>query len=130
LTEKLSMGIDERIGRLNALSQKMPDSVDAYKSYAKTNRSDLILQQKHEFHEKWVELDEFFASQTVINVKESIKDAFLDKIKNAVNAIGKDFIAVIQNLKEEDKALGTQWLQGIVDHIVDGAFSMMPTFKS
>jgi bifunctional UDP-N-acetylglucosamine pyrophosphorylase/glucosamine-1-phosphate N-acetyltransferase len=130
LTEKLSMGLDERIGRLKALSQKMPDAVDAYKSYAKTDRLTLILQQKHEFHEKWVELDEFFASQKAIHVKESIKDAFLDKIQQSISANGKDYIAVIQNLKAEDKELGTQWLQGIVDYIVAGAFSMMPAFKS
>ena len=100
------------------------------KKFAKTNSSTLLLQQKHEFHEKWAELEEFFTSKTAINVKENIKDAFLEKIQQSISANGIDYIAVIQNLKEKDKELGTQWLQGIVDHFVAGAFSMMPTFKS
>jgi UDP-N-acetylglucosamine/UDP-N-acetylgalactosamine diphosphorylase len=130
LTEKLSMGIDERIGRLNALSQKMPDAVLSYKNYAKTDRSTLILKQKHEFYEKWAELEEYFRSQITAAKSENIKDTFLEKIQKGINAIGKDYLGAIQYLKEKDKALGTQWLQGIVDHIIDGAFSMMPTFKS
>ncbi len=129
LTEKLSMGIDERIGRLNALSQKMPDSVLAYKNYAKTDRSTLILKQKHEFYEKWAELEEYFRSQITAAKSENIKDTFLEKIQKGIKAIGKDYLGVIQYLKEKDKALGTQWLQGVVDHIVDGAFNIMTMFK-
>ncbi|MGA7142911.1 MAG: protein GlmU [Desulfobacterales bacterium] len=130
LTEKLSMGIDERIGRLNALSQKMPDAVLAYKNYAKTDRSTLIIKQKHEFYEKWAELEEYLRSQITAAKSENIKDTFLEKIQKGINAIGKDYLGAIQYLKEQDKALGTQWLQGIVDHIINGAFNIMTTFKN
>jgi len=130
LTEKLSMGINERIGRLNALSQKMPDSVIAYKNYSKTDRSTLILKQKHEFYEKWAELEEYFRSQITAAKSENIKDTFWDKIQESISANGKDYIVVIQNLKAGTKELGTQWLQGIVDHIINGAFNIMTTFKS
>ena len=130
LKEKLSMGMDERIGRLKSLSQKMPDSLSAYKNFAKTDVSAPILQQKLEFYETWAELAEYFTSQAAANVEGNIKDAFLDKIQSTISAIGKDYIAVIQNLKQEDKALGTQWLQGIVDHMVAGALKIMPAFKS
>jgi hypothetical protein len=127
--EKLSLGIDERIGRLNALSQKMPDSVSAYKKFAKTNGSTLILKQKHEFYEKWAELEEYFKSQEKVVAKGNIKDIFLEKIHSGISALRKDYIAVIRNLKEEDKELGTRWLQGIVDHIATGALNIMSTFK-
>ncbi len=49
LKEKLRMAIDERIQRLKALSQKMPDSVIAYQNYAKENASSRILKQKMSF---------------------------------------------------------------------------------
>jgi bifunctional UDP-N-acetylglucosamine pyrophosphorylase / glucosamine-1-phosphate N-acetyltransferase len=129
LSEKLTMGIDERIGRLKALSQKMPDSLIAYQKFAKTNGSTLILQQKNELNEKWAELEEYFKSQTAVNVKENIKDSFLDKIQRSISTNGKDYISAIRNLREEDKVLGTQWLQGIVDHITAGVLNVIPAFK-
>jgi UDP-N-acetylglucosamine/UDP-N-acetylgalactosamine diphosphorylase len=130
LKENLSLGMDERIGRLKALSQKMPDSVTAYQKVAQKNGSALVLQQKKEFHKKWTELEEYFNSQTEIDINENTKDAFLEKIRSGISATGKDYISVIRNLKKEDKERGTQWLQGIVDHITDVALQIMPTFKS
>jgi bifunctional UDP-N-acetylglucosamine pyrophosphorylase/glucosamine-1-phosphate N-acetyltransferase len=128
--EKLSLGMAERIGRLKALSQRMPDSVIVYQRVANKNGSALVVQQKHEFYEKWAELEEYFKSQAEIDVKENIKDAFLDKIRRGISATGKDYISVIRNLKKEDKEQGTQWLQAVVDHIITGALKIIPTFKS
>ena len=31
----------------------------------------------------------------------------------------KDYLHTIETLSPEDKNIGTQWLQGIVDHVVD-----------
>jgi hypothetical protein len=36
---------------------------------------------------------------------------------------------VIQGLPPSDAAIGTQWLQGIVDRVVDAALNMIPSFK-
>ena len=131
LREKLSLGMNERIGRLKALSKKMPDAVLAFQKAANKNGSEVIAQQKHEFHEKWPELEEIFNSHTEITtVKEEVKDSFLDKIRIGIIDSGKDYISVIQNLKKEDKEQGTQWLQGIVDHIVANALKIIPTFNN
>jgi TPP-dependent indolepyruvate ferredoxin oxidoreductase alpha subunit len=130
LKEKLFWGMNERIGRLKALSQKMPDAVIAFQNAANKNGSEVIAKQKHEFHEKWTELEEIFNSHTEITtVKEEVKDSFLDKIRIGIIDTGKDYISVIQNIKKEDKEQGTQWLQGIVDHIVANALKIIPTFK-
>jgi hypothetical protein len=130
LKENLSFGMDERIGRLKTLSQKMPDSVIAYQKVAKKNGSSQVLQQKQELYEKWRELEEHFDSQAEVAVKENIKDAFLDKIRRGISDTGKDYISVIRNLKKEDKEQGTQWLQAIVDHITTGALKILPAFKN
>ena len=129
LKEKLSLGMNERIGRLKALSQNMPDAVLAFQKAANKNGSEVIAQQKHEFYEKWPELEEIFNSHAEITtVKEEVKDAFLDKIRIGIIDSGKDYISVIQNLKKEDKEQGTQWLQGIVDHVVDNVLKIIPSF--
>jgi hypothetical protein len=89
LREKLSLGMGERIERLKALSQKMPDAVTAYQKVAKKNESPQFFQQQ-EFYEKWAELEEYFESLTKVAVKEDVRDAFLEKIRRGINAKGKD----------------------------------------
>lgn len=129
LKEKLRIGIDERIQRLKALSQKMPDSVIAYQNYAKENASSRILKQKNEFYERGNELEEYFRSQANIAVKENLRDGFMEKIRRSVQTSGKDYIPVIKGLKDTDKEQGTLWLQSIVDHITDDALKFLPSFN-
>ena len=129
LKEKLRIGIDERIQRLKALSQKMPDSVIAYQNYAKENASSRILKQKNELYERGNELEEYFRSQTNIGVKENLRDGFMEKIRQSVQTSGKDYIPVIKGLKDTDKEQGTLWLQSIVDHITDDALKFLPSFN-
>jgi UDP-N-acetylglucosamine/UDP-N-acetylgalactosamine diphosphorylase len=129
LKEKLRMAIDERIQRLKALSQKMPDSVIAYQNYAKENASSRILKQKNEFYERGNELEEYFRSQANIGVKENLRDGFMEKIRRSVQTSGKDYIPVIKGLKDTDKEQGTLWLQSIVDHITDDALKFLPSFN-
>ena len=129
LKEKLRMAIDERIQRLKALSQKMPDSVIACQIYAKETASSRILKQKNEFYESGHALAEYFRSQGNIGVKENQKDAFMEKIRQGIQTSGKDYISVIKGLKDTDKEQGTLWLQSIVDHITDGALEFLPSFN-
>ena len=128
LKEKLSMAIDERIGRLKKLRQKMPDSVKIYRKIAKENASSRILQQKNEFYNKWTEIEDHFRSLAMIDAKENLRDMFMDKIRIGIITTGKDYISVISKLKGEDKKHGTRWLQGIVDHIVDSIQKIIPSF--
>jgi len=130
LKEKLRMAIDERIQRLKALSQKMPDSVIAYQNYTKENASSRILKQKNEFLERSDELEDYFRSQENIAVKENLRDAFMEKIRQGVQTSGKDYISVIKGLKDTEKVHGTLWLQSIVDHIIDDAFEFLPSFNT
>ena len=128
LKEKLRMAIDERIHRLNALSQKMPESVGAYQNYAKETASSLILKQKNEFFERGDELEEYFRSQENIGVKENLRDAFMEKIRRGAQTSGKNYISVIDGLDDADKEHGSLWLQGIVDHTTAGALKTIPSF--
>jgi len=129
LKEKLGMAIDERVRRLKALGQKMPESVTAYQNYARENASSRILKQKKEFFERRDALEDFFRSQKNIAVKEDIKDAFMEKIRQGVQTSGKDYISVIKGLKDTDKENGTVWLRSIVDHIINGALKFLPSFN-
>jgi len=130
LKEKLSMAVDERIGRLKTLSQKMPASVKAYQKFAKENASPQILKQKNELYNKWAEMEDYFSSLKNIEVEENLKDLFLETIRLGIINTSKNYISVITKLKSEDKKRGSRWLQGIVDHIVDGVLKIIPSFKT
>ena len=124
------MAVDERIGWLKTMSQKMPDSVNVYQKISKENASSRILQQKNDFYNKWSEIEDHFRSLTNIDVKENLRDMFVETIHPGIINTGKNYISVITELKSEDKKHGTQWLQGIIDHITTGALDIIPTFKS
>jgi len=128
LKEKLSTAVDERIGRLKTLSQKMPDSVKVYQKISKENASSRIIQQKNEFYIKWTEIEDHLMSLTYIDVKENLRDRFVETIRLGITNNGKNYVSVITELKNEDKKHGTQWLQSIVDHIVDGVLKLIPSF--
>jgi len=128
LKEKLTMAFDERISRLKILSQKMPDSVKVYQKISKENASSRIIQQKNEFYIKWTEIEDHLMSLTYIDVKENLRDSFVETIRLGIMNNGKSYISVITELKIEDKKYGTQWLQSIVDHIVDGVLKLIPSF--
>jgi len=129
LKEKLSMAVDERIGRLKILSQKMPASVKVYQKFAKENASPQVLKQKKELYNKWTEMEEHFRSLKNREVEEKLKDMFLETIRLGIKQNGKDYISVIKKLKNEDKKHGSRWLQAVVDQTTTGALKIMPTFK-
>lgn len=130
LIEKLDMAIDERMKRLKALSQKMPDSIKAYQNFAKDKASALVLQQKQELYDRWPELEASFCAQRNIACKDELRDEFLKKIRLGIKTWGQDYIAVIKGLEAGDAAIGTRWLQGIVDAVTAEAFKLLPSFRS
>lgn len=130
LKDKLNSAIDERIRRLKALSQKMPDSIKIYQNTIKEKASPLVLQQKGELYEKWPELEASFDMQRGIAENNELKDVFLERIRIGIKTAGKDYIPVIKSLGFEDAEIGTRWLQGIVDAVTAEAIKIMPSFSS
>ena len=122
------MAIDERIKRLKALSQKMPDSVRVYQNHTKEDASSLLLRQKQELYERWSELEEHFKKQRNTEGETSLRDIFLEKIHFGIKTLGKDYISVIKGIEVEDTKFGTNWLQGIVDNVTAQALKIIPSF--
>jgi UDP-N-acetylglucosamine/UDP-N-acetylgalactosamine diphosphorylase len=129
LINKLNMAIDERMKRLKALSQKMPDSIKAYQNFAQDKASALLLQQKQELYDRWSELEASFDAQRNMAVKDELRDEFLEKIRLGIKTWGKDYIAVIKGLQADDAEIGTQWLQRIVDAVTAEALKITPSFS-
>ena len=128
LKEKLDMAIGERIHRLKALSQKMFDSLQVHQSHTKTTELHLVLKQKNELFKRRDEMEEYFKSQRNAEENKELRDVFLEKLDLGIKTSGKDYISVIKELPIEDTKAGTDWLQGIIDHITAGTIKIIPSF--
>jgi len=129
LNAKLNLVIEERLKRLKDLSQKMPEAVKIYQSFAKEKASQLLLQQKNELYRRWTDLEESFNSPRKNQEHNELKDLFLEKIRIGTKTSGKDYIAVIKALDVEDAEIGTRWLQEIVDTVTAEALKVLPSFS-
>ncbi len=111
LKHNLDIGIDERMKRLKDLSQKIharagSDHID----------SELFL--------KWDNFEQLFENLQKQEGDNEQRDTFLQVIDNGIKTNGKDYIPVIKGLDIEDAEMGTIWLQGIVDHILDESINL------
>jgi UDP-N-acetylglucosamine/UDP-N-acetylgalactosamine diphosphorylase len=93
LRDKLNMATEERIRRLRAF----------------------CLVQENKLSEDWPRLEAALEKGRNESGNISLRDTFLEKIHSGISASGKDYIAVIKRLDDSAAALGTKWLQGIVD---------------
>jgi UDP-N-acetylglucosamine/UDP-N-acetylgalactosamine diphosphorylase len=95
LREKLTMAIEERISRLKELCFKKGD----------------------ELLEMWTRIEENFRTRRDEQGDIALRDDFLEKIRIGIQEKGKDYIAVIKGLDENDAKMGSFWLQEIVDRV-------------
>jgi len=127
LKETLQTAIAERIRRLEAFSLKMPDSIRVYQETAGEDASRLLIAQKKEIHDNWPELNEMLQNLRAYDGDEKVRDRFLESISSGIQSAGKDYIAVIKGLNPQESETGTNWLQGIVDHVANSALKVIPS---
>ncbi len=125
LVEKISMGIDERIKRLEAVKEKMPFSIKVYKEISGKDSSDLLIKQKNEFYEKWDEAKKVFYDMEKSNGNTELMDSFIEKIET--RAKNHRYIDAVKNLEHEEAAKGTAWLESIIDMTVENFFEKLPS---
>ncbi len=113
LKHNLDIGIGERLKRLKDLSQKI---------HAKAGSD----RMGSELHLKWDNFEQLFENLKKQEGDTEHRDTFLQVIDNGIKTNGKDYIPVIKGLDLEDANMGTVWLQGIVDHILDESINMFP----
>jgi UDP-N-acetylglucosamine/UDP-N-acetylgalactosamine diphosphorylase len=126
--DKLDMALNERVKRLKALSDKMPDSSKRYRKVIQGEVSEELLRQKQELFDRWQEVEAVFADSREDPGDRSSREPFLEQIERAIREKGSDYVGVIQGLDAGWSAEGTRWLQGIVDGINRQVLDIMPSF--
>ena len=130
LMEILGRGIDERVARLRALSQRMPRAMEIYRAGAGENASPQLIAQKQALFERWPEVEARIVRAREHGGDERLRDGFLSALSEAIDRLGGDYITVIQSLPPEAAASGTRWLDGIAADLLSGVEALMPEMGS
>ena len=126
--EKLNLAIAERLSRLEALGNNMQSNMQIRKP-TKSKRVSAAVLQAQELSQRWSDLKGVFEQLKGDEEDTSNRNLFLEKIDEGIAEKGRDYLTVIQALVSTDAAIGTQWLQGIVDRVVAAALNVIPSYK-
>ena len=126
--EKLNLAITERLTRLEALGNNMQSNMQIRKP-TKSKRVSAAVLQAQELSQRWSDLKGVFEQLKGDEEDTSNRNLFLEKIDEGIAEKGRDYLTVIQALVSTDAAIGTQWLQGIVDRVVAAALNVIPSYK-
>ena len=130
LEDKLKRAISERINRLEALCDKIQAFLEMETSTNNEHgRSSPAGKQKQELVARWSQIKDLLNQSRSETGEARDQDSFLEKVQRGIKETGLDYISVIQSMPPSDSAIGTQWLQGIVDRVVDDALKVIPSFK-
>ncbi|RJQ78736.1 MAG: protein GlmU [Desulfobacteraceae bacterium] len=105
--------IEERIRQLAHLSRKIGESEGSNG-------------RQHEFVSLWPEVEDFLKRLASFEGSPKILQDFIQVIENKIQIIGKAYLGVVKSLELHESALGTQWLEGIVQQVVDGTAERLP----
>ena len=120
LIDKLSLAKAERIKRLRAMAEKMPDSLELNGHKGK------IAVAKRNFYEKREEVCELFTEKDPIIKEHGERDRFLAGFYNHKKETSSSYIDVVQSLPTGISQEGVKWLNQIVDGVWERATVILP----
>lgn len=109
LMEKMILAKKERINRLKAIVEKVPDDTG----------------ERKELKDNIEKICELFTVNSHKAGIEKQRDVFLDSFNNFTKDKTKDYVKIIQSLPPSISRQGTSWLQGIIDTVFSHASSML-----
>jgi bifunctional UDP-N-acetylglucosamine pyrophosphorylase/glucosamine-1-phosphate N-acetyltransferase len=139
----LNESLTERIMRLKALAEKMPESVKQLTGLGKAGIPK-VARQESEFHSAWPKIEAYLRAlkesrgegsrsekegrETTIQnpVDEKRRDIFLGRM---IKRTGQNYLRSIQELDAEAELKGTGWLASIIRAIEQTVLSFLPSFR-
>lgn len=121
--EKLTMAKEERLNRLKAMSDKMPESMRRDKPDSASAA------RKKEFHERITALCELFLEPARSSKTIEMKEAFLSRFQALARNGDRGYIEAIKSLPDDTAKRGTDWLQHIIADLCQKAAALLPSLK-
>lgn len=121
LQETLQMAIQERIARLLAYCRSLPVS----------GVPQTIQENRHcEVFSNCSQLERLFLMQKTWQGNDGLREVFLEAVHQGIRDKGKNYVAVIQGVRETQRRSGTAWLQEMVERIVKEALEIFPSLST
>jgi len=121
--DKIAMAKEERIKRLKALAEKMPESTKRDKQGSAASA------RKKEFHEKAEPLCQLFMENSSSHQPTGMKEAFLDLFENHKRGGNGTYVETIKSLPDGTAKRGTAWLERIISELCIRAAEILPAMK-
>jgi len=118
--------INERIRQFQKFCQKMPASIKLLAANASSETPAAQIAQQTELHVHCEKVTKAFNDGRATTGDTALRDPFLDNVATAIQQKGKHYLDVISSLDDESRALGTHWLQSVVDQTVESALKHLP----
>jgi bifunctional UDP-N-acetylglucosamine pyrophosphorylase / glucosamine-1-phosphate N-acetyltransferase len=118
--DKLDSALKERVKQLGRVAEK------AHHAIENSSQSETAIRLKDGFFKRWQDVEVSF-KEALSNEGDSAKmTGFKEIINKNICRYGKDYLSVIKGLDEQESAIGTSWLQGIIDDISGRALALIP----
>ncbi len=122
--QKISRAIDERIKRFEEFIFKFK----AYEDDTE-NVTTRLSKRQIELGDRWSDLKDFIEAARGREGDKIGRNRFMVALQKVIDQEGKNYLRAINNLDRNATAIGTGWLQGIVDDVTSGALGFIPSFK-
>ncbi len=109
--DKLDLAVNERIKRLEDFLKKSSELNKVFSEKLKKQNNELVGQ--------WPAIKEVIHAYQRTAGDDRLKNRLIQAIQKISEKIGNDYLEIIKLLSPEEKQNGTQWLQGIVDQMVN-----------
>ncbi len=127
--EKIDLGIKERVTRLIAFAEKLPESSRIHARERGGEESARARERKEELYRSRHRLEDLFLAARNTDTAKQLRNLFLAAVERKRRESGGSYIQVIQGLAPGDAATGTRWLQGVVEEITSAALEIIPSFR-
>jgi len=127
--EKLQLSIKERLKRFQELSESMGKSLKIAENEFSGTQWKTLFRQKKELLERWAKLKECFTGGYEEEIELKNRDSFIQIIHDKLERESSDYTKTIQGLNSKSSSIGTTWLQAIVDHVINRALDIIPSYR-
>ncbi|MCF8050476.1 MAG: protein GlmU [Desulfobacterales bacterium] len=125
----LALNLEERIGRLGQLVDKISASLAVYQELMGKDASAWVVAEKKELIDRWPEVAAVLGRPSADIEDPELRDRFLGAV--ASNDETQDrYVASVQGFSPAVREDGVRWLQAIVDRTVSEAFDRLETLKA
>lgn len=125
LQATLNKGIDERIKRLGDFANRLERSIALLEKGGEGQGMNLVAQQK-EFKRQWPMIEDAIQQDREVEHDEKMRESFQRAISVEIDRSGKEYLAVIHGLSPETAAMGTRWLEMIVEKTSRKMMDLLP----